>query len=109
MPFAEIIKFPQHRRRTRAGTRQPASPDKLQRYRLVQLGQWWRPGAVGGVSEPGELAKRYRQLAERCRRLAAIASEPAASDGFRRMGDELAAKANHLEAKRAQGNQSGAG
>jgi len=61
------------------------------------------------VDDPGELAKHYHQLAERCYRLAAIATEPTVSDGFRRMGDGLAAKANYLEAKGGQGNQTGAG
>ena len=90
-------------------TRQAVSPDKLQRYRLIQLGQWWRPGAIGGAHEPTELAKRYLDLAERCRRLAAIASEPAVSDGFRRMGDDLAAKAGCLGAKAGQGSYTDAG
>jgi len=64
---------------------------------------------LGEVVEPRELAKRYHQLAEQCYRLAAIASEPAVSEGFIRMGDGLAAKANHLEAKDGPGSQTRGG
>jgi hypothetical protein len=94
---AKIITFPKDRRHARA--RQAPSPDKLNGHRVIQLGQWWWRLALGEVNEPRELARHYRQLAERCYRLAAIGSGRAVSEGFVRMGDDLAAKANYLEAK----------
>jgi hypothetical protein len=107
MSSAEIISFPSNRRRTRA--RPTPRPDKRNALRVVQIGQWWPCGFVGGMDEPRELAKRYHQLAERCYRLAAIASELVVSEGFTRMGDDLAAKANYLAAKGGQESQTGAG
>jgi len=89
--------------------KRPPNPDKLHAYRLIQLGQWMWRGALDEVGEPRELAKHYHQLAGRCYRLAAIAAEPAVSDGFRRIGDDLAAKADYLEANGGQGDQAGAG
>jgi hypothetical protein len=93
---AEIIRFPNRRRRPR--TRQAMSPDKLNAFGVIQVGRSSR-GALGEVVEPRELAKHYHQLAEQCYRLAAIASEPAVAEGFMRMGEGLAVKAKDLGAK----------
>ena len=103
MSSAEILSFSNHRQRTRTRARQAPSPDKLNAFRVIQLGQWWRRGATGEADEPRELARHYHQLAERCYGLAAIASEPVVFEGFMRMGDGLAAKANCLEAEGGQG------
>jgi hypothetical protein len=94
MDSAEIITFPSHRRRLRARARQIPSPSKPRAYRPIQLGPRRRRGEL---AEPRELGKRYRQLAEQCYRLGAIASESDVSAGFMRMGDDFAAKADCLE------------
>ena len=94
MDSAEIITFPNHRRRSRTQARQIPSPSKLRAYRPIQLGPRRQRGEP---AEPRELAKRYRALAEQCYRLGAVAGEPAVSAGFMRMGDDFAAKADRLE------------
>jgi hypothetical protein len=45
----------------------------------------------------GELAKQFRQLAERFHRLGAVAFDPTSSAGFKRWGDELMAQADALD------------